>query len=287
MATMAPKVVATDLDGTLLRSDGTLDERTRQALVEVEAAGALLVICTARPARWMAPLAAQTGHRGVAICANGGVLWDLHTDTALEEYPLAPAVAREVVAVLQEALPGGAWAVERADGFAREPAYHSVWPLPANAVVGAIEELVGQPSLKLLLRHRQMTADELLTRARELVGDRAELSHSNSSDNLLEIAAPGVSKATALTRLCEHRGFSSADVIAFGDMPNDLAMLQWAGHAVAVGNAHPDVIAVADEVTADNDSSGVALVLERLYGRGAEAPRGAAEAVDDAAEIRR
>src|SRR3954454_22838390 len=97
------RAVACDLDGTLLRSDGTLDARTRGALAAVEAAGALVVICTARPARWMMRLAEETGPHGVAICANGGVVWDLHTDSPLEEFPLEPEIAREVVAALDEA----------------------------------------------------------------------------------------------------------------------------------------------------------------------------------------
>jgi Cof subfamily protein (haloacid dehalogenase superfamily) len=263
------RVVASDLDGTLLRSDGSIDERTRRAVAGVEGAGALFVICTARPARWMRPLADATGHRGVAICANGGVLWDLHSDSAIEEFPLEPAIAREVVALLQAALPGGHWAVERANGFGHEPTYAPRWPVPENTIIEAVETLVEQPSLKLMLRHDRLTADVLLQRAREVVGHLAELSHSNSADGLLEIAAAGVSKASALTRVCAERGLRSEDVIAFGDMPNDLPMLEWAGHAVAVANAHPDLIAAADEVTTANDDAGVARVLERLFGIGA------------------
>ena len=225
----------------------------------------MFVICTARPARWMRPLAEATGHRGVAICANGGVLWDLHTETVLEDFPLDPGIAAEVVALLQENLPGGVWAVERSSGFGREPDYWSRWPLPPGTTVAAIEALVSEPPHKLLFRNDQHTADALLERARALVGDRAELSHSNSAESLIEIAAAGVSKATALERVCTERGIASEHVVAFGDMPNDLAMLQWAGHAVAVANAHPDVLAIADEVTADNDDAGVARVLERLF----------------------
>ncbi len=262
---MRPRAIATDLDGTLLRSDGSLDDRTCCALSAVEAAGAMFVICTARPARWMRPLAEATGHRGVAICANGGVLWDLHTETVLEDFPLDPGIAAEVVALLQENLPGGVWAVERSSGFGREPDYWSRWPIPPGTTVAAIEALVSEPPHKLLFRNDQHTADALLERARALVGDRAELSHSNSAESLIEIAAAGVSKATALERVCTERGIASEHVVAFGDMPNDLAMLQWAGHAVAVANAHPDVLAIADEVTADNDDAGVARVLERLF----------------------
>jgi len=263
---MRPRLVASDLDGTLVRSDGTIDERSRSALAAAEAAGALVVLCTARPSRWVAPLAAATGHHGVAICANGAVVCDLHTETVLEQFPLEPLVSRQVVSLLREALPGGAWAVERAEGFGHEPEYAPRWPVPAETVVDAVEELVAEPAVKLMLRHEELLADALLERARELVGHLVELSHSNSADGLLEISAAGVSKASALAHVCREHGIAREEVVAFGDMPNDLPMLEWAGHAVAVANAHPDVIAAADEVTASNDEAGVALVLERLYG---------------------
>ena len=85
---------------------------------------------------------------------------------------------------------------------------------------------------------------------------------------MLEIGAAGVSKASGLAVLCARRGIDRADVLAFGDMPNDLAMLEWAGRSVAVANAHAEVIAIADEVTASNDEGGVAQVLERLLETG-------------------
>jgi hydroxymethylpyrimidine pyrophosphatase-like HAD family hydrolase len=197
-------------------------------------------------------------------------VWDLHTDTPLEEFPLEPEIAREIVAALEQGLPGGNWAVERASGFGHEPSYEPRWPVPDGTVIEAVDALVSQPSLKLMLRHRDLMADELLHRARELVGHLAELSHSNSADSLLEIAAAGVSKASALTRVCAERGIASEEVIAFGDMPNDLPMLRWAGHAVAVANAHPDLLQAADEITASNDEAGVARVLERLFGAPSE-----------------
>ena len=258
-------LVASDLDGTLLRSDGTLDQRSSRALADVEATGALVVLCTARPSRWVAPLAQATGHRGVAICANGGVVCDLHDETVIEQFPLEPLVARQVVSLLREAVPGGAWAVERAAGFGREPGYNSIWPVPADTVVDAVEELVAEPAVKLMLRHGDLLADALLERAREVVGHLVELSHSNSGDGLLEISAAGVSKASALARVCAERGIGRDAVIAFGDMPNDLPMLEWAGYSVAVANAHPDVLAIADEVTTSNNDAGVARVLERLF----------------------
>jgi Cof subfamily protein (haloacid dehalogenase superfamily) len=261
-----PKLIASDLDGTLVRSDGTICERTQRALAQVESAGALVVLCTARPTRWMRPLAEATGHRGVAICANGGVLWDLHTESVIEASPLEPQVLSEVVRLLTAAIPGGAWAVERESGFAREPAYMTRWSVPEGTIVDAVEALVREPAVKLMLRHDRLLADELLELGRACVSHLVELSHSNSADGMLEIAAPGVSKATALARLCGRLGIDHSDVVAFGDMPNDLPMLHWAGHAVAVANAHPDVLAAADEVTGANDEAGVAQVLERLFG---------------------
>ena len=263
---MPPRLVASDLDGTLLRSDQTVDDRTRRAIARAEAAGATVVFCTARPHRWIKPLALQTGHHGVAICANGAVLWDLHTESVIEASPLEPVVAREVVALLEAEVPGGAWAVERAAGFGHEPDYVPHWPVPEGTLIDAVHSLLEEPAIKLMLRHGELSADALLTRARAVGGHLAEFSHSSTSDTLLEISAAGVSKASALARLCATRGIESCDVIAFGDMPNDLAMLGWAGHAVAVANAHPDVVAAADEVTASNDEAGVARVLERLFG---------------------
>jgi Cof subfamily protein (haloacid dehalogenase superfamily) len=262
---MRPKLVGSDLDGTLLRSDGSIDDRTRRAVAATEAAGALVVFCTARPARWLRPLADAIGHRGVAVCANGAMVWDLHTESVIESSPLSPPIARQLVALLQAEVPGGAWAVERAGGFGHEPDYVPRWPVPEDTTVAAVEALVTQPAVKLMLRHEGLSADALVETAREVAGHLAEFSHSNSRDGLLEISAAGVSKATALARLCQHHQIASKDVIAFGDMPNDLPLLAWAGHAVAVANAHPEVIAAADEVTAANDDAGVARVLERLF----------------------
>jgi Cof subfamily protein (haloacid dehalogenase superfamily) len=264
---MLPRAVASDLDGTLLRSDGTLDARTLRALHAIEATGALVVLCTARPARWLAPLAAAAGRHGLAVCANGGVIWSVHDEQVLEQFPMAVEVAREVVARVRRVLPEGAWAVERAHAFAHEPGYTPRWPVPDDTLVDAIEVLLAEPPVKLMLRHPDLTVAELAARTRALVGHLVEVTYSSSEDALLEISAAGVSKASALAAVCSARGIAADEVIAFGDMPNDLPMLAWAGRGVAVANAHPEVLAAADEVTAANDDCGVAQVLERLLVR--------------------
>src|SRR5436309_6973709 len=121
---MAPRVVATDLDGTIVRSDGTISERTRNALAAAEAAGALVVLVTGRPPRWLGGVADATGHHGVAVCANGALVYDLHREQVVQSFPLAVDMAREVVARLRAAIPGIGFAVESLDtGFGHEPAY--------------------------------------------------------------------------------------------------------------------------------------------------------------------
>jgi Cof subfamily protein (haloacid dehalogenase superfamily) len=262
----APRVVATDLDGTIVRSDGTISARTRAALTAAEAAGAMVVIVTGRPPRWLEGIAQETGHHGLAICANGALVFDLHTEEVVESHPLEVAVARQLVNELRAAIPGLAFGVERVDlGFAHEPTYHPRWTTDDGTVVADIETLLSAPVAKVLGRHEDMGSDDLLARARAVVGgELATMTHS-SRDGLLEISAAGISKASTLETVCAERGYGAADTIAFGDMPNDLPMLAWAGHSVAVANAHPEVLDAADEVTASNDDDGVAAVLERWF----------------------
>jgi len=261
-----PRVVATDLDGTIVRSDGTISARTRDALTAAESAGAMVVIVTGRPPRWLHGIAEETGHHGLAICANGALVYDLHTEQVVESHPLEVADAQRLVDELRSAIPGLTFGVESVDvGFAHEPAYQPRWTTDASTIVAEIETLLSGPVAKLLGRHEGMGSDELLARAREVVGEQlATLTHS-SRDGLLEISAAGISKASTLDAVCAERGLRAHDAVAFGDMPNDLPMLAWAGHSVAVANAHPEVLAAADEVTASNDDDGVAQVLERWF----------------------
>ncbi len=260
----APRLVASDLDGTLVRSDGTVAPRTVEVLARVEEAGVPFVMVTGRPPRWMAEISRQTGHRGLAVCANGAIVYDLHTEQVLESSLLDEQAAAEVAAALREAMPDIVFAVERADlGFGHEHAYVPSWEQPDHRPM-PVEELVSGGVVKLLARHRGVGSDALLERAREAIGDRATLTHS-SNDGLLEVSAAGTTKATGLAALARRHGVGAEQVVAFGDMPNDLPMLAWAGHAVAVANAHAEVLAAADEVTGRNDEDGVAQVLERWF----------------------
>ncbi len=264
-----PRLVASDLDGTLIRTDQTVSDRTRAALARVEEAGSVLVLVTGRPPRWMPPVVEATGHRGLAVCANGALVYDLHTERVVRSHLIDADAAAEVVAALRRDVPGVAFAVEKGPvdglpgGFGREEVYVPRYDT-GGVEVAPVEELFAGGAVKMLVRHEQMGSDELLAAARQSLGALAEATHS-STDGLLEISASGISKASGLASLADEHGIDAADVVAFGDMPNDLPMLTWAGHAVAMANAHEEVKAAADEVTASNDDDGVALVLERLF----------------------
>jgi len=258
------RLIATDLDGTLLRSDGTVSDRTRRALDAAEEAGLTLVMVSGRPVRWMASVAAETGHHGIAICSNGAIRYDLAAERILLHDPIPPDVGRAVVDALRAVLPGLSFAVEQGDRFGREPTWLIEADLRgAQILVAAAEELVERPTTKLLARLDHIDPDELLAAAREAIGGLATATHS-SKWGLVEISAAGVSKATGLERLAADRGVVAAEVVAVGDMPNDLPMLAWAGRSVAVANAHPHVLAEADARTASNDDDGVAEVIEAV-----------------------
>ncbi|HEU5157349.1 MAG TPA: Cof-type HAD-IIB family hydrolase [Streptosporangiaceae bacterium] len=262
----APRLVATDLDGTIVRSDGTVSARTIAALSRVERAGATLVLVTGRPPRWVGGIADDVAHQGLAICANGALVYDLHTESVIEQHLIPVAALRETVDRLRAALPELGFAVEYRDGIVYEPCYDRVgWD--RMATVGELADgdaWLDRPCAKLLARHPTANADELLRHAVRAVGDIVTPTHSNGT-RLLEMSARGVSKATTLARLCAERDIAAADVVAFGDMPNDLPMLAWAGRAYAVANAHPDVLAAVMLHAPSNDDDGVAHVLEELF----------------------
>jgi hypothetical protein len=261
------RLVATDLDGTIVRTDGTVSDRTRAAFAAAEQADVGIVLVTGRPPRWMHTMAEDTGHRGLAILSNGAIVYDLHEERVIDQHPIDPDAAAEVVAALQAEVPGLVFAVERGDRFGHEPGWVTRYAQPADVLVADVGELVSEPMVKLLARHDGLSGDNLLARARSVIGEVATVTHSGlGTSAVLEISGPGVTKATALARLAADLGTGPEGTVAFGDMPNDLPMLAWAGHAVAVANAHPDVRALADEVTSSNDEDGVALVVERLLG---------------------
>ncbi|CAN5604456.1 HAD family hydrolase [soil metagenome] len=263
---MSVRLVATDLDGTLLRSDGTVSAGTRRVLAAVEDAGIPVVFVTARPLRWMDDLWALVGAHGLAVVSNGAVLFDVAQREVRSVRGLDPAAGLAVAAAVRAAVPHAQLAIETLDGIRLEATYDEPEHVPPGSPVGPLEEIWDVVAVKLLVRRRRPGGPEEEAAFREAVttavGDAGITTWS--VPGLMEISAPGVTKAAALARLCEEAGVAAADVLAFGDMPNDLAMLTWAGTSYAVANAHHTVSAAADHTTAGNDDDGVARVLARL-----------------------
>jgi HAD superfamily hydrolase (TIGR01484 family) len=260
-----PLLVATDLDGTIVRSDGTISPRTVAAFARVEAAGALFTLVTGRPPRVMRGIAATFGHRGTAICSNGALEYDMRTEAVTARHLIQPEALVAAARALRAAVPGIGLAVERPDGRAADDVYQAVsWDMNQSIPRPGERALFGVPAAKLLARHLGYSPDELLALAAPVLNGLVSVSHSNGK-GLVEAAAVGVSKATAVAELAARCGISPAEVIAFGDMPNDLPLLTWAGVSCAVANAHPAVLAAATRVIGGHDEDGVAEYLEKVY----------------------
>jgi hydroxymethylpyrimidine pyrophosphatase-like HAD family hydrolase len=259
------RLVATDLDGTLVRSDGTVSSYTADVLARVEALGIPVVFVTGRPLRWTEEVFEHVGEHGLAVVSNGALVWDVARHRPHLERPIDPALGLAMCEVIREAIPGAVFAVEMLDGIGLEPAFLERHPVPDGARRATIAELFDRPALKLLARHEELTPQEFWDAAEAVVEGRLVITWS-SATSLLEISAPGVTKASTLALLCDDLGIDAADVVAFGDMPNDLAMLAWAGTPYAMANAHPTVLEAAAHTAPTNDEDGVATVLAGLLG---------------------
>jgi Cof subfamily protein (haloacid dehalogenase superfamily) len=263
----AVRLLALDLDGTLLRRDGTISAATLGTLRSARARGLTLLFVTARPPR-RARLISEAGElSALAICGNGSILYDLKTDTLLKQERLCGEHASLIVEGLRAAVPGVAFAVEIGLEYGCDEQYSIMPEHPHDRVDPRMRRadalaLCREGVTKLIVHQLDWPLPDLLEMARALASSRATVTHSGS--HFVEVAAPGVDKASALRAYCGARGISSQEVIAFGDMPNDLPMLRWAGCGIAVANAHPEVLAAADFVTRSNDADGVAHALRRF-----------------------
>jgi Cof subfamily protein (haloacid dehalogenase superfamily) len=257
------RVVATDLDGTLLRSDSTLSARTRDALRSVRAAGIRVVAATARPPRIIDALFG-TDLIDAALCGNGAIRYEPATRQMTITDAMPVELVRRVITRIVEAVPGAGFAAEDGHRVRFEPGYRYRPSLDNDRVaVGSTAELLTGPLVKLLVWLPDRNPAAAWAPLSASLGDLVDCSWS-SEDAPWEIAARGVSKAVALAALCARWQVGSGQVIAFGDAMNDLSMLAWAGLGYAVANASAEVLAAAPHHAAGNDADGVAEVLENL-----------------------
>lgn len=258
------RLVATDLDGTVVRPDGTISQRTLKAFAACAEAGVDVVYVTGRPPRWLGQVVEQTGHSGTAICGNGAVIYDLAAERVISSRTMTGQVVLDVAARLTAASPGVAFAVETLRGFGREPGYVARFDGHEGRALSLPELVAGDDVVKLLCRNESSAGDAMLEVARAALDGVASPTHSNPHDCLVEVSRIGVSKAVALAELAAERGVAQADVVAFGDMPNDIEMLRWAGVGYAMADGHADAIEAADDTAPPLGQDGVAQVLERL-----------------------
>jgi hydroxymethylpyrimidine pyrophosphatase-like HAD family hydrolase len=263
---VTPRLVATDLDGTLLRTDGTVSDRSRAVLAALEERGVPVVIVTARPIRWMDDLWELVGGHGLAIVSNGAAVFDVAAGTVREVNGIHGPDGLELAEAIRTAVPGASFALECESGIRLDPDYADDYRVPEGSPRGTLAEIWTDPALKVLVRCPGMEPVALREAVVDALGDLA--TPTWSGDGLVEISAPGVTKAAALQRLATEMGHTAEQVVAFGDMPNDLPMLQWAGTSYAVSNADPSVLEAADHVAPANDDDGVAVTLTELFDLG-------------------
>ena len=268
-----PKLVATDLDGTLLDSAGEVSPRTRAALTACWDAGIPVVGVTGRGPRLLESVREALDGRGIAVLAQGGYVVDLERDEVLRTVGLPRAQAAAVIEVIEAIAGELVVAVEDASeqSEARRPlrVQHGFnWPYPEPAHLLPRHSVLPEgPVLKVFLRSSTLGQDELLARAKRVV-DPADAEVTHAGLGFIEVLPPGITKATGLAVALDRYGVGFGDVLVFGDMPNDLPMIaavdEAGGRAVAVANAHPAVRAAAPELTSGHDVDGVARYLEAV-----------------------
>lgn len=257
----APRLILVDLDGTLLGADGLVSERNAGALRRASDAGCRVVVATGRPARLLAPV--RTGlPLSTVLCCNGAVVLDLASGLVVASHLLDGAILVEAVRRLRSAGLVFVVGIEGLPdvGLRAEPDFRPGADIPR---IG-LDEMAGAQIAKALIR---VDADHFAAVWRALEADFSEMLTVTRSgiEGLIELSAPGVTKGGIIDGMAREWGIAPSEAIAFGDMPNDLDMLRWAGRSVAMGNAEPEVKLAATEVGADHDSDGVALVLERWF----------------------
>ena len=261
-----PKLIGTDLDGTIVAHYGFISERTKIAFTAANVAGIHIYFVTGRPIRWMTEIK-ENFNFGLGICGNGAMLYDFLNEKILEEWLFSVEAQLETVKRLRAVIPPVTFAVEVNQQFAREKKYVPRWDIGADNVgVDEIEEVITAPALKILARcqNGEFSSDEMLVLASKELAGIATVTHSNSTDSLLEISADGVSKGATLAKMAARHGLTADDCVTFGDNPNDFSMLTWASRSWAMADGHPDLMKHAKYQTDAHQEDGVAKVIERL-----------------------
>ncbi|MFE7513933.1 HAD family hydrolase [Streptomyces sp. NPDC057540] len=259
------RLVATDLDGTLLRADESVSDRTRDALAAVTAAGATHIVVTGRAVPWTRHILDDLGYEGIAVCGQGAQVYHAGEHRLLTSLTLDRQLAGLALSKIEAEVGPLAVAASR-DGLDGEvlmgPGYRAQGgPLPYVPYEDPAE-LWSAPLTKLYIQHPELGDDALTRLARETVGGLVDV--VMAGPGIVEILPLGLSKATGLSLAARRIRVNAAETIPQRGNTKDQPILERAGPPVAMGNAHEELRAVADEVTASNEEDGIAVVLERL-----------------------
>jgi Cof subfamily protein (haloacid dehalogenase superfamily) len=289
------KLLASDLDGTFLSANGDITNENIKAVARAQESDLQIIFVTGRPARWLSGVSMKAGHTGHVIGANGGFVADLSTRRVVSSNVLDKEIALEATKRIQEKFPTVTFAIERAFvgmevvinkgvtydqmktttttdiQLAVTPDYADGWLDIKTIPVAPIQELLGFGHITKLIAKpinpSEWNSDDWLAEIAPLVSDLVQVTHAAQTNPLAEISAKGVNKGSALADLIAEYGIAREDVVAIGDMPNDIPMLEWASEGWAVHHAHEEVLAVADFVTPAETDSPVAHLINDLINR--------------------
>ena len=260
-----PKLIALDLDGTLLNSDGHLSERSIRVIGQLKAQGVKLILCTGRPPRYIKTLAHTLKLADLVVAYNGAALVNLNTCETEYRHQMSKEKALELLSLMRQQHPEAIAGMETYHGWYLDEALFKLRKpqLLANKQAlpdgyGSLETFIKDKVIKIFFRHPSLSAEALSQTLKEL-----ELYCTWSRSHLLEVMAPQVNKQEAIAILAERHGFQSSEIAAFGDQINDKELITWAGFGVAMGNACTELKACANFVAATNNEDGVAQVLEQ------------------------
>lgn len=253
-------LVASDIDGTLLLDWQPISETTIDAIHRCQQMGIPFVLVTGRPIRWLAAIAEQIPDLGRVVCLNGAVVYDIATGTIVDAHTLSHAGVREIVTAISDAHPEAHFAFETLTGLFIDDGFATRSPQDAT-VIADLDEIADREVVKILVSLGTDDSAALHDLLGPLVTSACHATFSDPVNGLVELAPRGITKAKTLESVCDHLGVGRERVMAFGDMPNDIEMLSWAGHGVAMGNALDIVKESADAVTDSVADDGVAHYL--------------------------
>lgn len=264
------KLIATDLDGTLLHSNLGISPRARHAIAHAHQLGIPVIPVTARQPFGLQEIAQAAGFNQWALCNNGAQGIHLATGQVLFEKYISVEAQSRLAHQLLEHIPGLLFVSIRSGGrrFLAQQGYAQIAQFsnhkrhPKEMGAYSLEEVLAQPSLKLIIRHPTIPTPELWPHIQNLPFTGLHITHSGAP--FLEVMAEGITKAWGVKQLCHHLNIPQHAVLALGDAPNDTEMLAWAGHGIAMANAHPEVQAAADQITLSNDEDGWAIAVEQI-----------------------